>query len=76
MSPNIIKLYINGFWTQRAFHRVQEHPKQSSDEEIMTIRSWRLPMNSGYEQPTWPTIFVTSRPNMSPNIIKLYMNEF
>ena len=50
MSSNIIKLYMDRFQTQRAFHRVQEHPKRSSKEEIMTIRSWRLPMNSDYEQ--------------------------
>ena len=33
MSSNIIKLYMDGFWTQRAFHRVQEHSKWSSDEK-------------------------------------------
>ena len=58
------------------FHRVQEHPKWSSDEEIMTVRSWRLPMNSGYEQPAGPTVFVISGPNMSSNIIKLYIYGF
>ena len=76
MSFNIIKLYMDGFYIQRAFHRVQEHLKRSSDEEIMTIRSLRLPMNSGYEQPAGPTIFVISRPNMSSNIIKLYMIDY
>ena len=50
MSSNIIKIYMDGFETQRSFHRVQEHPKWSLHEEIMTIRSWRLPMNSDYEQ--------------------------
>ena len=30
MSPNFNKLYINGLWTQCAFHRVQEHPKRIS----------------------------------------------
>ena len=59
-----------------AFHRVQEHPKWSSDEEIMTVQSWRLPMNSGYEQPAGPTVFVISVPNMSSNIIKIYMDGF
>ena len=34
MSFNIIKLYMDGFQTQRAFHRVLEHPKRSSNEEI------------------------------------------
>ena len=27
--------------TQWDFHRVQEHPKRSSDEEVMAVRSWR-----------------------------------
>ena len=45
-SSNIIKIYMDGFHTQISFHRVQEHPKRSSNEEIMTIRSWRLPMNN------------------------------
>ena len=34
---DFIMLYMDGFLTQRAFHRVQEHPKQSSDEEVMTF---------------------------------------
>ena len=37
MISNIIKLYMDRFYTQKAFHRVQEHPKRSSDEEITTI---------------------------------------
>ena len=41
MSYNIIKIYMDEFYTQRAFHRVQEHPKQSLNEEIMIIQSWR-----------------------------------
>ena len=76
MSSNIFKLYMKGFYTQRAFHRVQELPKWSSDEEIMTIQSWRLSMNSGYEQPAGPTFFVISEPNMSLNNIKIYMDRF
>ena len=77
MSSNIIKLYMNGFWTQRAFHRVQEHSKRSSDEEVMTVRSWRLPMNSGYEQHQQGLLFfMISGLNMSSNIIMLYMDVF
>ena len=38
LSSNIIKLYMDEFYTQRAFHRFQEHPKRS-DEEIITIRN-------------------------------------
>ena len=33
-------------------------------------------MNSGYEQPSGPTVFVISGPNMSFNIIKIYMDGF
>ena len=41
MSSNFNKIYIDGFLTQWAFHRVQEHPKRSSDEGVMTFRGWR-----------------------------------
>ena len=41
MSSNFNKLYIDGFLTQWDFHRVQEHPKRSSDERVMTFRSWK-----------------------------------
>ena len=41
MSSNFKKPYIDGFVTQWGFHRVQEHPKRSSDEGVMTFRSWR-----------------------------------
>ena len=41
MSSNFIKIFIDEFLTQWAFHIVQEHPKQSSGEGVMTFRSWR-----------------------------------
>ena len=41
MSSNYMKLSMDGFLTKWAFHRVQEHPNRSSDEEVMTFRSWR-----------------------------------
>ena len=41
MSFNFNKLYIDRFLTQWTFHRVQEHPKQSLDEGVMTFRNWR-----------------------------------
>ena len=41
MSSNFKKSYIDGFLTQCCFHRVQEHPKRSSDEGVMSFRSWR-----------------------------------
>ena len=77
MSSNIIILYMNGFYIQRAFHRVQEHPKRSLDEEFMTIQSWRSPMNSDYEQNQQGLLFfIIFGPNMSSNIINLYMDRF
>ena len=36
-SSNFNKIYIDVFLTQWDFHRVQVHPKRSSDEEIMTF---------------------------------------
>ena len=41
MNSNFIKISMDGFLTQWAFCRVQEHPKRSSDEGVMTFRSWR-----------------------------------
>ena len=41
MISNFIKLSMDEFLTQWAFHRVQEHPNRSSDEGVMTFRSWR-----------------------------------
>ena len=37
MSSNLNKLYIDGFLTQWALHRVKEHPNRSSDEGVMTF---------------------------------------
>ena len=37
MSSNLIKLSIDEFLTQWAFHRVPEHPNRSSDEGDMTF---------------------------------------
>ena len=43
MSSNFINLYMDGFYTQRSFHRVQEHSKRSLNEEIMTkTKTWVL----------------------------------
>ena len=41
MSSNLNKLYIAGLFTQWAFPIVKEHPNRSSDEGVMTFRSWR-----------------------------------
>ena len=41
MSSNLINLSIRGFLIQWAFYRVQEHPNQRSDGEVMTFRRLR-----------------------------------
>ena len=41
MSSSFINLSMTVFFTQWSFHKVQEHPKRSSDEGVMTFRSWR-----------------------------------
>ena len=49
MSSNFIKLSMDGFLTQWAFHRLLEHLNRSSDEEVMTFRSWRSYVVNPYE---------------------------
>ena len=41
MSSNLKKLYVDGFLTQWAFHRVQDNSNRSSDVGVRTFRSWR-----------------------------------
>ena len=40
-APTALQRHLAGNLTQWAFHRVQEHPNRSSDEEVMTFQSWR-----------------------------------
>ena len=40
-APTALQRPPAGNLTQWAFHRVQEHPNRSSNEEVMTFRSWR-----------------------------------
>ena len=51
LSQNCIKLYMDGFYTQRDFHRVQELTNRSSDEKVMAVQSWRLHVNSDIREP-------------------------
>ena len=41
MTHNVLHKNMNGILTQWYFHRVQEHPKRSSNEEVMTFQIWR-----------------------------------
>ena len=40
-TPTALQSGPAGKLTQWAFHEVKEHPNRSSDEEVMTFRSWR-----------------------------------
>ena len=68
VSSNFIMLYMSEFLIQLAFHRVQEHPKRSSDEEVMTFRSWR----SHVVKPSRAELTYLS----SPIVLHRHMNEF
>ena len=39
MSSDYIEPYMDGFKTQRAFHRVYERVKRTLDEKVMVVRS-------------------------------------
>ena len=41
MSSNFNMIFIDVFLSQWSIHRVKEHPNRSSDEGVMTFRSWR-----------------------------------
>ena len=40
MSSDYIEPYMDGFYNQRAFRRVYERVKQTSNEKVMIVRSW------------------------------------
>ena len=40
MSSYCIEPYMDGFYTQRAFHIVYERAKRTSKEKVMVFRSW------------------------------------
>ena len=53
---------MNRILTQWYFHGVQEHPKRSSDEGVMTFRSWRsYVVKPSRADLTWPSCTVQSK---------------
>ena len=48
MSSYCIKLYMDRFYTSRAFQRYQEHPNRSLYDKVMVLRSWSK--NRGLQQ--------------------------
>ena len=77
MSFTFIILCMAGFLTQWDFHRVQEHPKRSSDEEAMTFRSWMSHVvtssRADLNWPSWPDL---AELNMTPTSLHRHMNRF
>ena len=48
LSFYFIKSHMDGFYTSISFQRYQEHPNQSLDDKVMTLRSWNK--NRGLQQ--------------------------
>ena len=65
LIPTVLHRHTNGILTQWSFHRVQEHPKRSSDEEVMTFRSWR----SHVIKPSQADLTWTTCPDLSELIL-------
>ena len=75
MSSNFNNIYIYGFLTQWDFHRVQEHPKRSSDEEVMASRSWRSHViKHNQADLTWPRCPHLSELGLTPTVLHRYTN--
>ena len=62
---------MNEILTQWAFHEVQEHPNRSSDERVMTFRSWRSHMTKLSHPSSYLTCpDVHLRPAQTPNALQ------
>ena len=73
--PTTLHSHISGILTQWAFHRVQEHSKRSSDEEVMTYRKWRsYVVKPSRVDLTWPRCPDLSEMS-SPTALKRKMDE-
>ena len=68
---------MGGFETQRSFHRVQEHQKRTSDEEVMVVRSWRTCLENPVRRTSGGLRFsIIFGHNVSSSCINLYMGGF
>ena len=65
-----------GILTQWDFHRVQEHPKRSSDEKVMTYRSWRSHVvRPRRAKLTWPNCPDLEELGLTPTILHRHINR-
>ena len=68
---------MDGFLTQWAFHRVQEHPNRSSDGGVMTFQSLRLYVGKSDELPWIDELSSTGRALLSSTgQAELYMTSY
>ena len=76
MKPTLLNSHMNGFLTQCDFHRVQEHLKRSSDEGVITFRSWRsYVVKPSRADLTWPSCPNMSELGLTPTVLHRNMNE-
>ena len=75
ISPTILHRYMNEILTQWAFHKVQEHPKRSSDKGVMTFRSWRSHvLKPSRADLTWPSYPDLAELGLTPTVLHRHMN--
>ena len=75
LIPTVLHRYINGILTQWGFHRVPEHPKRSSEEEVMTFQSWRSHViKPSQADLTWPRCSDLSELGLILTVLHMYMN--
>ena len=75
LKPTVLHRHMNIILTQFYFHRVQEHLKRSSDEGVMTFRSWRsYVVKPSRADLTWPSCPDLSELCLTPTILQRNMN--
>ena len=68
---------MGGFETHRDFHGVQEHPKKTSDKEVMVVRNWRTQPENPVHRTSRGILFsIIFGHNLSSSCIKIYMGGF
>ena len=78
MISNFIKLYMDGFLTQWAFHRVQEHSNRSWNKEVMTSEVGGLTGITSITRLALPDQSCPTgrnRPVPAPNALHMHMAE-
>ena len=75
LTPTVLQRHMNRILTQWDFHRVQEHPKRSSDEGVMTFQSWRsYVVTPSRANLTWPRCSDMSELGLTPTILHRHTN--